>query len=84
MSLLTKLFGRTENESVDEPPSQEACHHLSAVPHWDNPDDMGIEERASSYTCQSCMMSLDPEQYDTVRAAEMDRLRTLVAAEGSE
>lgn len=84
MSLLTKIFGRTENQAADEPPSQKSCHHLSAVPHWDNPDDMGIEERASSYTCQSCMLSLDPEQYDLARTAEMDRLRTIAVAERSE
>lgn len=84
MSLLTKIFGRTDTDVTDDVPAQQSCHHLSAVPHWDNPDDMGIEERASSYTCQSCMLSLDPEQYDLVRTTEMDRLRSLVAAEPGE
>ena len=81
MSLLNKLFGR--DTTTDEPaaPIQETCHHLSAVPHWDNPDDIGVEELATSSVCQSCMKPMDPEEYDHARTAEMERLRGLVAAE---
>jgi hypothetical protein len=56
MGILDKIFGRydrptqPEDESV---PTEESCPHTALVPHWDNPADMGVKERAE-YRCESC------------------------------
>ena len=56
-----------------------ACPHTSLVPHWDSMDDIGHEERASEYRCDSCQQAFTREDATVLRATEAERLRSLLS-----
>ena len=45
-----------------------ACPHSVIVPRWDEPQDMGKEERASGYVCHACGAHLTLEDAAEARA----------------
>ena len=51
------------------------CEHVLLVPHWDSPEHMGIEDKASSYRCNSCEESFTREEEEILRGTEADRIR---------
>lgn len=57
--MLRKLFKSDEKktEEIEAPP----CPHTALVPRWDNIDDMGKQDKASSYFCQGCNATFTPE-----------------------
>jgi hypothetical protein len=75
MGLFDKLFGgsreRTSSAAVLEAPP---CPHVTLVPHWDSPADMGINDKASSFACEACGQSFTPEQARELRETAADRL----------
>jgi methionyl-tRNA synthetase len=77
MGLLDKLFGRSEApEAVAErEPERTACPHLALVARWDAVEDMGHEERATGYHCESCGQDFSAEEGHRLRAGEGDRIR---------
>lgn len=51
MGLLAKLFRR----GGATPPEREVqCPHTALTPRWDRPEDMGKEDLASSFRCDTC------------------------------
>jgi hypothetical protein len=70
MSLLRKLTGKQEEapaspESeavVQEEPVSTSCPHTALVPRWDSVEDMGKEDKATSYFCQGCERTFTPEE----------------------
>lgn len=71
MSLLRKLTGK-EKDQAEDPPTSEmpeatttestTCPHTALVPRWDSIEDMGKEDRATSYFCQGCERTFSPEE----------------------
>lgn len=53
----------------------ETCEHVLLVPHWDSPENMGIEDKASSYLCNSCDEQFSRAEEEVLRATEADRIR---------
>lgn len=79
---LGKMFGRGSDEASTERPTGAVervasgeCAHLALTPRWDNIDDMGKEDRATSYVCDSCHESLTPDEAERARKASAERMR---------
>lgn len=80
MGIMNKLLGkRDEAEQTTQPDNgsdaNTECRHGTLIPRWDRVEDMGIEERVSSYSCESCGASLSPAEAMRVKAEEVERLR---------
>jgi hypothetical protein len=72
LSFLNKLFGRT---AVAEAPEEEReCVHISLSAGWDKADDMGVEAKASHFTCGSCAAVFTPAEAAHLRATEAERI----------
>ena len=78
--MLDRLFGRHATSDDRHHMQPEAsgpteCAHLAMTPRWDRIEDMGHEERATAWVCDSCHTSLTPEEAEHARSAAADRLR---------
>jgi hypothetical protein len=77
--MLDRLFGRktSSDRHHTQPDASEAidCPHGALTPRWDSIDDMGHEDRASSFVCDSCHQSLTPAEAQQARHTAADRLR---------
>ena len=60
MSFLGRLFGGGKTKPVDQPAVALECPHTALVPKWDNVHDMGIEDKATGYECDSCHKAFTP------------------------
>ncbi len=59
MSWLTRIFrGGDDEEAVDRP----GCGHVNLTPRWDDPQDVGNEEKATGYSCIACGVTFTTEQ----------------------
>ncbi len=74
MSLLDKLLHRTK-PVVRPTVASGPCLHITLVPKWDTVADMGHEDRASGYTCDSCGQSVTAAEGRALRESEAERLR---------
>lgn len=82
MGLMSKLRGGNA-DSEDPSPRNEAsaaqqsmeCVHGTLIPRWDSLDDMGKEDRVSTYTCESCSKTLTPAEAREVKANEANHVR---------
>jgi hypothetical protein len=76
MGLLDRLFGSSRGTEVAEtkPPVAHGCPHTFMAPVWDSADDMGSEEKASSFTCTVCSERFSPAEAAELRASEAERL----------
>jgi methionyl-tRNA synthetase len=72
MGILSKLFGETtvSTENIETPP----CPHASMTARWDSVEDIGHDERATAYICESCGESFSPEEAAELRRSEVERL----------
>lgn len=73
-----RFFRRGEDESSSAQvadTASETCEHVLLVPHWDSPENMGIEDKASSYRCNTCEESFTREEEEVLRRTEADRIR---------
>jgi hypothetical protein len=52
MSFLDKLFGREEHEDTAVLTAE--CPHKSLTARWDRAEDMGHQDRATSFHCEGC------------------------------
>ena len=59
MSLLRKLLGGKEKTTAPPTPS---CPHTALVARWDSVEDMGKQDRASSFFCTACETVFSPEE----------------------
>jgi hypothetical protein len=70
MSLLRRITGKDRRAGPARPPEPAAeegaerpsCPHTALVPRWDSIQDMGKEDKATSYFCQGCGRSFSPEE----------------------
>lgn len=70
-----RFFRRGETPVPTPDESVESCQHLLLVPHWDSPVDIGNEEKASSYRCNTCDEHFSREEEAVLRATDADRIR---------
>jgi hypothetical protein len=79
MKILDRILHRQteavtpEAEAADAPSS--GCPHVALVPAWDGPADIGIEAKASSFSCGACGATFTPEEARELRATEAERIR---------
>jgi hypothetical protein len=81
MGLLSKLRGRPE--TTEQPVALEAppCPHVALLPHWDSLDDMGHEDKAVYFYCDSCGQQFSPDEARALRDTEAERIRDIAATE---
>lgn len=77
MSMLNRLFNR--DSGADTPgdaagAAMQECPHVALTPRWDRVDDMGHEDLATSFVCDSCHQTLTPDEARAVRADMGNRL----------
>jgi transposase-like protein len=54
MGVLSKLFRRGEEQRAPAAVESATCPHTALTARWDNLEDIGKEDRASSFRCESC------------------------------
>ena len=79
MGFLDKLFkrgpgGEAEGLHADVPIEQEECPHVALVPKWDEPDDIGHEDKASRFDCGTCGATFTPAEAHHLRETEAERI----------
>jgi hypothetical protein len=57
--------------AVDDGP---VCPHVALVPRWDNADDIGKADRATSFSCEGCGQTFSPEEARELRMTEAARI----------
>ena len=77
MGFFKKLFGGKAEPAASAEVENPTCLHVALVPRWDNPADIGSENKASGFTCDACHRSFTGEEGLALRAGEAARLRTL-------
>jgi hypothetical protein len=80
MGLLDKLLRRSPEAGTAVEPQERSCLHGALIPRWDSVEDMGKEERATSYRCDSCGSEFTPHEVHELRAQALERLRDLSEA----
>ena len=79
MGFLDKLFkrgpgGEAEGLHADVPIEQAECPHVALVPKWDEPDDIGHEDKASRFDCGTCGATFTPAEAQHLRETEAERI----------
>ncbi len=78
MRLFSRFSRPRDAATLDKPPPAESesvvCLHVALVPHWDNPADMGQEEKASRFLCEGCRKEFTAEEVRDFRATETERI----------
>jgi len=73
--------------SSDEPNSKAkraGCHHRVLVPCWEDPADLGVESRATSYRCHGCGADFNPVHAYLLRLEAAHCLRRIGGERGPE
>jgi hypothetical protein len=60
MGVLGKLFRRGESHRTAE--AQVECPHTALTPRWDALEDIGKEERVTTFKCESCGTTLTGDE----------------------
>lgn len=79
MGLLDRLFKReaaAPRQGLQSGTGAD-CPHLAVAPRWDNAADIGHEDRATSFVCDSCHTSFSGSEIEAVRSAAAARLRNI-------
>jgi hypothetical protein len=67
-----RLLKRHDDEKAGELTPQ--CEHITLVPAWDSPEDIGHEDRATSFRCEACREVFTLEAAEHLRATEKARV----------
>jgi hypothetical protein len=73
------LRRRSDEPATDSEVGPIACPHVTLVARWDNADDIGHEDRASSLRCEACSQEFSLEEATHLRETEAERLRQRIA-----
>lgn len=76
MGFFSKVFGKGDATTLEREPEAVTCPHTSLTPRWDSVGDMGNEERATGYECQSCGESFSPAEGAELRRSEAERVQS--------
>jgi DNA-directed RNA polymerase subunit RPC12/RpoP len=69
-----KLFGR-KRDSQTKVPEAPPCLHIGLTARWDSIDDMGNEEKATSFVCATCGKEFTPAEAAEIRSSQAEQLR---------
>ena len=75
MGLLDKVRGRSKKAEA-KPGVQVVCLHKALAPRWDKAEDIGHEDRATSFICDGCHQRFTREEERALRQTEADRLKS--------
>lgn len=78
-----KLLRRKHAEPSTQPDAvavAPVCEHVVLIPRWDRAVDIGREEAASMYRCESCGRDFSPEEAVKLRETEKARVQGRVAS----
>ena len=77
MGVFDKLLGRQPAAAADTGTAAEnpPCPHTALRARWDSVADMGQEDKATGYDCDSCKQSFTAEQGRDLRRTEAERVR---------
>ncbi|HTE84565.1 MAG TPA: hypothetical protein VK821_07515 [Dehalococcoidia bacterium] len=75
MGLLAKLLGRPEPAESSPATGSETCTHLALTPRWESVDDIGHEDLATGFHCESCGRDFSAEEARELRSSEGNRVR---------
>jgi hypothetical protein len=84
MAFITKLFGRSKTKTAEVETAAPPCPHVTLVPHWDSAEDIGKQDKATSFICDACDQSFTPQEARQLRSTESDRLAQVIETETSE
>jgi hypothetical protein len=60
MGLLSKLFGGGKKQDVAIEVGSLECPHSVLVARWESVQDMGIEDKATRFMCETCKEMFSP------------------------
>ena len=69
-----KLFKKKSDRETSVPVAP-PCLHIALTARWDSVDDMGNEEKATSFVCATCSEEFSPAEAAEVRASQAEQLR---------
>ena len=76
MGILDRLLGRKGGSAAtEEAPAQVECPHGTLVARWDDPADLGNNEKVSRYLCEACGQELSREEGERALGRAADILR---------
>jgi hypothetical protein len=81
MGILDRLLGRKDDSAsatataTEDKPVETACPHGTLVARWDDPADLGNNERVSRYLCEACGATLSREEGERSMSKAADVLR---------
>ena len=74
MAFFRRLFGGSRAAEAEPHVAEPSCAHTMLTARWENPNDMGNEAKASSFTCSACGATFSPEEAARIRASGAPRL----------
>ena len=72
--MFKRIFGKHNSGAPEASTPEVICPHTVLIPFWDNASDMGREEKASRFTCESCHQEFSLVEAKGLRRAEATRL----------
>jgi hypothetical protein len=73
-AMFKRMFGKKGSPATTVEPVERVCPHTVLVPRWDKIEDMGQEQKATGFTCESCHQDFTPEEALGLRTELADRL----------
>jgi hypothetical protein len=69
-----RLFGKKKAEPT---PTWErpTCLHIALTARWDAVEDMGHDDKATSYVCATCNSHFTPAEASEIRSTQAEQLR---------
>jgi hypothetical protein len=81
MGFLRKIFKGKPSGSTAAAVEEPACLHVTLVPRWDNAEDIGKNDKASSFICEACKQSFTGDVARSLLADEKRRVAAVLAEE---
>ena len=70
-----RLFGKKKAEPTPTTWERPTCLHIALTARWDAVEDMGHEDKATSYVCEACSTQFTPAEANEVRSTQAEQLR---------
>ena len=78
MGFLGKLFGGGKKEQTAVAEIAVECPHSVLVARWDSVKDMGFEDKATRYMCETCHEEFTPEVAKQLRDTMAERVNAQI------
>src|SRR5713101_4775183 len=64
-----RLFGKKKADQPTPTSERPTCLHIALTARWDSVEDMGNEDKATSYVCLTCNAEFTPAEASEVRSS---------------